>query len=193
MNYEPYYSEGWKNNEEGGTPITAASLNHVDDGLLDHDEDLQNIFGDMATLEEDETASQSYAVGDYLILDGLLYKVTTAISSGGTIAPGTNVVQTTVSAELGELNSKTTLTVATSSASAAQSIPSGSVKDFSINVAKSGKTAIAVIGLYPGYPATVSVRWFRLLYDTQIVECRLWNHHTSELTTNITITCLYVG
>lgn len=100
MNYEPYYSEGWKNNEEGGTPITAASLNHVDDGLLDHDEDLQNIFGDMATMEESETASQSYAVGDYLILDGLLYKVTTAISSGGTIAPGTNCEQTTVSDEI---------------------------------------------------------------------------------------------
>ena len=155
--------------------------------------DAEKILGDFAHYESTTTASKEYVVGDYLTHNGYLYRVTTDISSGGTIAPGTNVTQTTVSAELGELNSKTTLTVATSSASAAQSIPSGSVKDFSINVAKSGKTAIAVIGLYPGYPATVSVRWFRLLYDTQTVECRLWNHHTSELTTNITITCLYVG
>lgn len=85
------------------------------------------------------------------------------------------------------------LSVASSSASSAQKIPSGGVVDYSINVAKSGKTAIAVIGLYPGYPVTISVRWFRLVYNTQTVECRLWNHHNAELTSNITVTCLYVG
>ena len=43
------------------------------------------------------------------------------------------------------------------------------------------------------YPATISVRWFRLDYSGQIVSCRLQNHYSSELTTNITVTCLYVG
>lgn len=33
MAYEQYYQNGWKNNEEGGTPITAAALNHTDAGI----------------------------------------------------------------------------------------------------------------------------------------------------------------
>ena len=56
-----------------------------------------------ATIESNYTASQAYAVGDYLILEetGNLYKVTTAISSGGTITVGTNVVAIKVCDELG--------------------------------------------------------------------------------------------
>lgn len=34
MPYSKYYSEGWKNNEEGNTPITAAALNHMEDGIV---------------------------------------------------------------------------------------------------------------------------------------------------------------
>ena len=34
MPYNKYYSEGWKNNEEGNTPITAAALNHMEDGIV---------------------------------------------------------------------------------------------------------------------------------------------------------------
>lgn len=31
--YNPYYSGGWQSGEEGGTPITPDSLNHMDDGI----------------------------------------------------------------------------------------------------------------------------------------------------------------
>ena len=33
MAYTPYYSGGWQSGEEGGTPITPAALNHMDDGI----------------------------------------------------------------------------------------------------------------------------------------------------------------
>jgi len=54
----------------------------------------------IAYIEASSTASRSYAVGDYLTYNGILYRVTTAISSGGTITPGTNVTATTVSDEI---------------------------------------------------------------------------------------------
>lgn len=33
MSYSPYYEGGWKVGSSGGTPITAAALNHMDDGI----------------------------------------------------------------------------------------------------------------------------------------------------------------
>ena len=44
----------------------------------------------IATIEETTTASKAYAVGDYLIYNGVLYVVTTSITSGDTITPDTN-------------------------------------------------------------------------------------------------------
>ena len=34
MAYSKYYSGGWKNNEDGNTPITAAALNHMESGIV---------------------------------------------------------------------------------------------------------------------------------------------------------------
>jgi hypothetical protein len=45
-------------------------------------------------------ATSSHAVNTYLTMQGKLYKVTSAITVGETIKSGTNVVQTTVMAEL---------------------------------------------------------------------------------------------
>ena len=72
--------------------------------------DTEKILGDFAHYESTTTASKAYAVGDYLTYNGYLYQVTKAIAQGGTIVidgGNANVTQTTVSAELGELNSKT--------------------------------------------------------------------------------------
>jgi trans-2-enoyl-CoA reductase len=33
MAYTTYYPNGWANNESGGTPINAAALNHIEDGI----------------------------------------------------------------------------------------------------------------------------------------------------------------
>lgn len=45
-------------------------------------------------------ATANHAIGTYLTMQGKLYKVTTAIAAGETIAAGTNVTQTTVMDEL---------------------------------------------------------------------------------------------
>ena len=60
----------------------------------------QTILGSFATYEEDTTASRAYKVGEYLVLEDVLYRVTVAIASGGTITVGTNVEATTVGDEI---------------------------------------------------------------------------------------------
>jgi len=57
----------------------------------------------IAPIEQSTTASQAYEIGDLFFLDDVLYKVTTAIASGGTIVVegvNANVVQTDVDSEL---------------------------------------------------------------------------------------------
>jgi len=46
------------------------------------------------------TASRSLAVGEYVTVGAKLYRVTAAVGQGETLVPGTNVVETTVGAEL---------------------------------------------------------------------------------------------
>ena len=46
------------------------------------------------------TATANHAQNTYLAMGGKLYKVTSAIATGETIAAGTNVSETTVMAEL---------------------------------------------------------------------------------------------
>lgn len=54
---------------------------------------------------EPTVATSNHAAGTYLVHDGTLYKVTSAIATGETITPGTNVTATTVMAELLALTS----------------------------------------------------------------------------------------
>jgi len=50
--------------------------------------------------EATNKASKNYAVGDYLIYNNTLYKVTTAIASDATLTVGTNITATTIMAEI---------------------------------------------------------------------------------------------
>ena len=79
-------------------------------GTLSDQTDLQNALNakantsTLATVESTSTASQAYAVGDYLVYNGILYKVISAINSGETLTPNTNIEATTAGAELTSLN-----------------------------------------------------------------------------------------
>ena len=64
-----------------------------------------NVLQNLATVESGSTASQNYAVGDYVCVGGILYKVTAAIASGQSFTVGTNIEQTNVGTELSSLNS----------------------------------------------------------------------------------------
>ena len=54
-------------------------------------------------VETSTTASRAYAVGDHILLNGVRYVVTSAISSGGTITVGTNVTAQNVDDDLSSL------------------------------------------------------------------------------------------
>lgn len=93
----------------GGATVSDADHLMCKDGsgnIINTQTMLQNILGDIGTIQQSNVASKAYAVGDYLVLNGYFYKVTTAIAQGGTITPGTNVVATNVGAEVNQINSK---------------------------------------------------------------------------------------
>lgn len=85
-------------------------------------------MNNIATIES-STASKAYSVGDYLVLNGQLYEVTTAIDSGDTLTVGTNISATTVGDELTSLNNglasliRTTTASGTTSSSGALATP----------------------------------------------------------------------
>ena len=59
-----------------------------------------------ASIEVGETASKAYSDDDYLVKDGILYKVTTAIAEGDALTVGTNIAMTTVGCELSSINER---------------------------------------------------------------------------------------
>lgn len=70
------------------------------DSVLFGKSDLSNL----GEVETSATASRSYAVGENLVYNGILYKVTTAIAAGGTITPNSNVSQVNVGDQLSAIN-----------------------------------------------------------------------------------------
>ena len=64
---------------------------------------VQNQIVPTASIEIGNTASKAYSVDDFLVKDGILYKVTKAITQGDALTVGTNIVMTTVGGELSEI------------------------------------------------------------------------------------------
>lgn len=63
----------------------------------------------IAAVETGTTATQAYTAGEYVVVGGQLYIVTSAIAIGDTFTVGTNITATTVGTELSELNSRLTV------------------------------------------------------------------------------------
>ena len=59
--------------------------------------------GNVATISSSPT-TQPFSIGDYLVYNDQLYKVTANIASGGTLTPGTNISSTSTGAQLTSLN-----------------------------------------------------------------------------------------
>ena len=83
------------------TDADGISLTYLNDAesLADADNRITSVLGDLAKVEG-ATASQNYAVGDYLVFQDKFCKASGAITSGDSLAIGTNLTQTTVGAEL---------------------------------------------------------------------------------------------
>lgn len=60
--------------------------------------------GSVATVEK-SPATAPHSVGEYILVSGVLYRVTSAISTGETISPGTNVIAEPIGDALSELKS----------------------------------------------------------------------------------------
>lgn len=76
------------------------SLEYHADPTIFVEEKTKAIKETIAPVEDGYTASQSYVVGSFLYVGDTLYKVTSAIASGATITPNTNVTATTVAEQL---------------------------------------------------------------------------------------------
>lgn len=66
-------------------------------------EALSNGVGSLAVIET-SSATQAHAVNSYLVYNGTLYKVISAIAAGESLTVGTNIRATTAGAELSTLN-----------------------------------------------------------------------------------------
>ena len=58
----------------------------------------------VADIQTSTTANRAYAIGEYFVLNGTLYRVIAAIANGGTITTGTNAKATNVGIELHQNN-----------------------------------------------------------------------------------------
>jgi hypothetical protein len=54
----------------------------------------------IAGVETSFVATKNYAIGDFVIVNDTLYRITAVITSGETITPGTNASETTVAEQL---------------------------------------------------------------------------------------------
>lgn len=75
-------------------------------GFVARTERLSDAVGVDTTPEDDNKwiAARSYEPGDYLTVDGVLYKVILPIVSGSRITVGTNVEQTAILSEIANFN-----------------------------------------------------------------------------------------
>ena len=80
-----------------------------------------------ASIEIGETASKEYSVGDFLVKNGILYKVTTDITKGDALTVGTNIELDTVASELSEIKS---------------GLAQYKVKEYTFEYTQTGKTVI---------------------------------------------------
>ena len=68
--------------------------------------DLNDIRSLITSIEPTSTASKNYAIGDVLLYNNKLYVTTSVITTGATLTPGTNIIETTVIARLLDLETR---------------------------------------------------------------------------------------
>lgn len=102
------YTEKLKKKSTGDFiyPVTKSSAVYMPDDTKTLNGEVEDIHSNVATIEDSSTASKAYAVGEFLVYNSQLYKVTAAIASGDTLTVGTNIASTSIGDEITALNSK---------------------------------------------------------------------------------------
>lgn len=156
---------------------------------------LQNVQG---YDEYDET--QTYAVGDYAIYNNIVYECTTAVSTAepfdSTKWTATSIEQIIdgVKGDITQLNSsKSNLLTVDTTLQTVGAVAAGSIKDFTIDVAKSGYTPLGVIGFNIGAGGGCGMISIRL-GGSNIVSVRIRNNGntTSSDNTDCRVYVLYL-
>jgi hypothetical protein len=79
--------------EQSAPPVLSIAYGHTAEGIVRE-------AASAIAAQDGPTATTNHAMGSYLTMGGTLYRVTTAIATGEAITPGTNVMATTVMAEV---------------------------------------------------------------------------------------------
>lgn len=133
-----------------GTAIT--NLSTKIDGV---EQDAQDMI--CAYNQASATASRNYAVGDYFIYNDVLYRVTQAITAGGTIVPDTNCTTTNIGTELNQLKSDLTdkASIVTASVTWISGITNNYTKTDVVNKSLLINACIEGISMSPNQSATI--------------------------------------
>ena len=91
--------------------LSDSSTNPVENRVVTNALNTKSNNSNLATVESGTTASQAYTVGDYLVYNGQLCKVISAIAQGDTLTVGTNIEATTSGGEFKKINSDLTVGV----------------------------------------------------------------------------------
>ena len=89
------------------TELSATSTNPVQNkAIAEGINSIQNQIVPTASIESGAFASKAYNVGDFLVKEGALYKVTKAIAEGDALTVGTNIELDTVAIELSSISER---------------------------------------------------------------------------------------
>lgn len=95
-----------------GTPLSAQNMNDLEDRIetafTGVDTDLTNLAGNFAQIET-TPSTHNYSVGDLLVFNGILYKVTTAIATNDALVVGSNIQAQTVSSAIMNISTPTSI------------------------------------------------------------------------------------
>lgn len=89
--------------EKHGATTYKTNNTIIDDAYGEYLNNYEQSLENVAPIEGD-TASTNYSVGQYIIKDGGLYRVTSSIASGESIVVGTNVIATSLNEAVASLN-----------------------------------------------------------------------------------------
>lgn len=91
----------WVDYPETLTPISAANLNRMENGIANLYTDRNKLESNMAYVEDGDTSSRHYDIDAYLMHNGVFYKVTEEINIGDTLdyGPDGNIAHVDISSQ----------------------------------------------------------------------------------------------
>jgi hypothetical protein len=149
-------------------------------------------IGSLAMIES-SPATANHSAGSYLVYDGVLYKVRSAIAAGETLVPGTNITATTAGAELTSLNNGLTSLIRIKSfVTESITLAQYGLGNFSINVALSGYTPIGVVELFFNDTSVFTVSRYALNSARTTLSLDIVNYWNGSRSSKLTVTVLYL-